>query len=47
MEVVREWFSPYPRENGYKKDDFIADCPDLWEPVVPHSHSPPPPPTEK
>ena len=37
-EAVREWFFPLsPRKNGYRKDGYIVDCPDLIEPLFPHS----------
>ena len=39
--TVRGWFAPPPppsRKNAYRKDDYIVNCPDLIEPVFPHSH---------
>ena len=37
--------SPHPRKNGYRKNDYIVDCPDLIELFFCHSppHHPTPP----
>lgn len=33
---------PSPRKSGYRKDDYIAECPDLLEPRFPIVVFPPP-----
>ena len=31
---------PLSKENANRKDDYIVDCPDLIQPLFPHSHFP-------
>ena len=41
--VCQRVFLPLsPRKNANRKDNYIVKCPDLKEPLFPHSHFPPP-----